>query len=979
MLTRSPLLAVFCLSMLAPAAALAGGTRCPCIADNSVASYPTEVTQNRGGSTPIKIKGRENQLLMKFDLSNVPKDAQITSATLRIQLANPKFCLRQVGVSTVSTDWIEGTDAANDNHDAVCHAWPGPRTATWAGPNTSICDVIFGNGGSIGTYTFAKPERDNWWAIDIDPRIVAAMRADSFGLVLQDETGIWAPSRGNIMVHSRENDRHGPRISIEWTEPERVSPSPVTDLRIDTADLEDGQILLAYNAGGDDATTGQALGYEIRYLPGKPGKPAPQITASNWNQATLLPRHKTPRPPVAGQPVRVWITGLDAGRSYSFGVLAYDDCGNRSLMIATSPARLPGPTPPPHLQSVTLPTPTAGSPVTVAGKMAVWATDELTKIDPVTGNAMDGDRYTDTGARNGSHTWDGQKHAVKLTAVRGEVVAFNLIVEATAGELTDIRITPTDLKGPRHTAISAGRFDLLRQWYLRAKGLYYPDACPPLTAPLTIPAKDNSVRNQTNQAVYVDLYVPHNIPAGTYNGSIQVASSAGTASVGVELDVLDLDMPDELSFIIELNAYGFATDDIQRFWDMHRLAHRHRVGYNVLSYGHSASVNVGFLPKVKGEGRKATIDDWSEWDRWMGPLLNGSAFADLPRGPVPIPHFYLPFHENYPARIAPHYAKPEFFLDQPKGEDGLFSYEAWKDYVAEHDVDIRNAFDETWHQTGETIARLWRQHLIDQSWTRTEFQIFCNNKHYFRNPGRGATRSTSYARATSLWTLDEPSFGRDFRALAEVYRAFRPHLIGDPLQIACRSDVSRPQWQGDRLDGVSDLAVVSSALYQRQPLIQERRVVHGDRFWFYGGGLGPEQENAALAAVYIKAWTLGTDGGLAYWTSFSSQEGWDKPNRLAIVHLNGGHGWDMPVATTRLKAQRRAQQDIELMTMLASQPGWTRQRVARAVAAAVNLTSETEARHADDPGQTRFKDIHAKDLARIRLAVAREILAARHK
>ena len=57
---------------------------------------------------------------------------------------------------------------------------------------------------------------------------------------------------------------------------------------------------------------------------------------------------------------------------------------------------------------------------------------------------------------------------------------------------------------------------------------------------------------------------------------------------------------------------------------------------------------------------------------------------------------------------------------------------------------------------------------------------------------------------------------------------------------------------------------------------------------------------------------MGCEGGLAYWTSFH------------------GNDWDVP--TDRLAAQRRAEQDIELLNLLAKQEGWSARRVARAVA-----------------------------------------------
>jgi hypothetical protein len=960
-------------------AALAGQTVCPCTADTSIASAGSEVNQNSGTAEKIKIKGRENQLLMRFDLSGIPKDAAIQSAALRVKMTMPNFRLNQVAVSSVSVDWVEGTGRTVDGEGeegavtGACFNWAGPKTA-WTQPDSTVCDVTWGNGGSVENYGFAKAEGDNWWTIPVDPRVVAAMRADSFGLIVQEESGWWAPKNANIFVFSREKKGAAPTLTVEWAAAEAAAPSPVKDIKVSTDNLDDGQAVLEFTCGGAGADEGAALGYDIRCLAGK------KITAENWAAAKVVPRWETPRPKPAGQRVKAWITDLEAGQGYSFAVAAYDQSGNRSAIAATDVVKIPKTDAPrlAYLKPLELP---PGSPVEVAGKMALWATDELTKVDPVTGQVLDGDGYKATQARKGSHVWDGQNHAIRLTAAKGEVVAFNLVIEALDGSLEDVVVRPDDLVGPKDGKIPAARFTPHRVWYVQdkkgEKTTYYGDPVPVLDKPLQIPAPDNKVTGQKNQSVYVDLAVPHGIPAGVYRGQLAVESAAGTGAVNVQVHVLDLEMPDALSYIIELNAYG-TGDDRDAWLAMHRLAHLHRLGYNVLAYGHCESVTVPFMPKIEGEGAEAKITDWSAYDEWMGPLLDGSAFADLPRGAVPIPHFYLPFHENYPEKIRKHYAKPEFFENKPLNKNGVLDYEAWKDNLAATDVDIRIAFDKTWRDEAEAIARQYRQHFIDKGWTRTQFQIFCNNKHYFREPKtQNPNERGGYKLATSLWTLDEPSFGRDFRALAYIYSVFHKPLVGEPLNVLSRGDVSRPEWQGDRCDGSLDLAVVSSALYRYQTILQRQMITKGEKLWFYGGGNSPAGDNAGLAAVYIKTWTMGVDGGLAYWTSVAEQaDAWDRPQSLAVVLTRGGKGYAGPVATTRLKAERRAEQDIELMNMLAHQPGWNRNRVARAVAAAVNLTSKTVARGADDPGQTSFKGLHASDLAKIRYALEQEILAA---
>ena len=83
-------------------AAPAGEVVCPAVADNSIASYPSEQGDNDGNSGQIKIKGRENQAIMKFDLSGIPKGELVTKAVLSVKLHEPAYRIRQIGISTAS-------------------------------------------------------------------------------------------------------------------------------------------------------------------------------------------------------------------------------------------------------------------------------------------------------------------------------------------------------------------------------------------------------------------------------------------------------------------------------------------------------------------------------------------------------------------------------------------------------------------------------------------------------------------------------------------------------------------------------------------------------------------------------------------------------------------------------------------------------------------------------------------------------------
>ena len=943
--------------VLSGAPALGGEVVCPVVADNSIASYSTERGHNYGNQPEMKMKGRENQAILKFDLSGIPAGATVTKAVLSVQLTGPEYRINQVGYSTVPTDWVEG-DGVENNPANACHKWPGGSGRAWGDKGSMILDVIHGNGGNVAGWVLARKVGDRY-ELDISPRAIEAMRADQpGGLILMDESGWWSGRRSNIYLRSRES-KAGPKLTVTYGAKDAVPPSPAK-VRVIQADLDDGQMLVEIVCGGDDAGKGSALGYDMRLLVGQ------KLTAANWSKGKAVPRYRVPRPKAAGEKIRVWLTGLKAGAAYSVGVVAYDEGGNRSAVGATAPTKATGPTTPPRLAVKPLPI-RKGGPVKLLAGLQAWAVDELTKVDPTSGKVLDGPGYTDAGARRGNTVWDGKDKRVVLHAARGEIMTFRLVLERTGDQkFKGITVVPADLQGPGGSSVQANRIGLRREWYLKTRGGWYGNAIPHLGGKddgrLDIPAGDNGIEGQKLQTLLVEIAVPAGAKPGQYNGALTIAAGQRRGAVPIHLTVYDAVIPDELSFIIELNSYG--QRDKKTFHALHRLAHRFRLGYNVLAYGHTRRGSLVCLPKIVGKGAAAKVADWSMWDEWMGPVLDGSLFADLPRGKTPIPHFYLPFHDSYPTEIYDEYADGTFHLDRHLAPGEEWNQDEWRFYVVANDVYVADGFSDTWKAAAEKVTREWREHFEAKGWTRTELQIFANNKLYFRD--------RAGSRASALWTLDEPSYGRDFRALGFVYRTFKKPFEGTSLNVVTRGDVSRPQWQGDRLDGASDVSVVSSAIYYWQPMIQRRRIEQGDRYWFYGGSPSLTTDLTQLAALYIKNWTLGCDGGLAYWTSFQGNK-WDEAERLAVV-LSGAHGYDArAVATDRIAAQRRAQQDIELLTMLAKKKGWSRRRVARAVTAAANLESKTVASGADDPGKTSFDGVRAKDLAAIRLAVLKEL------
>ncbi|MCA9727538.1 MAG: fibronectin type III domain-containing protein, partial [Candidatus Eisenbacteria bacterium] len=108
-----------------------------------------------------------------------------------------------------------------------------------------------------------------------------------------------------------------------------TAPSQIRDLV--ATPVSDHSVQLSWTAPGDDASTGTAARYELRYAEFT-------INPDNFDQATPAP---TPDPAPAGSHESVEVSGLVEGRAYTFAVRALDNAGNPaplSIVVSASPA-----------------------------------------------------------------------------------------------------------------------------------------------------------------------------------------------------------------------------------------------------------------------------------------------------------------------------------------------------------------------------------------------------------------------------------------------------------------------------------------------------------------------------------------------------------------------------------------------------------------------------------------------------------------
>jgi hypothetical protein len=604
------------------------------------------------------------------------------------------------------------------------------------------------------------------------------------------------------------------------------------------------------------------------------------------------------------------------------------------------------------------------------GAAEVAVIDELDKVHPQSGEMIPPQPRDYLRA---NHLWNASERRISLHAARNEFVAFQVLIQGRklGGEM--VLRPELVFSGPGGTTINVtcGRYHLVP-----TPVGPLPDPIIPLGATAPPLPRDaggrpgeiestHSEAGPLSQSLHIELFVPHDVLAGTHNGTLKLHSGRESLHLAVALTVWDFTLPDHLSFLPEMNCYGLPDNERAYY----RLAHRHRTVLNRLPYKQNGQMQSGCAPLWDGKRL-----EWTNWDRRFGPLLDGSAFADLPRKGIPIECFYLPLHENWPSPM-----------------EGNYNGSYWAD----------EAFPEPYRQAFVSASRQIAEHLQDRHWTDTLFHGFLNNKNNFKADG--------WLRGSSPWLLDEPANFQDYWALRYFARAFHEGInqarpaanrstVGAKVasfpRLVFRIDDSRPQWRRDALDGLVDYHVVGSAMRQYPRLVFDRKRRFGEIVVEYGGTNPVHASNLQPVGWSLDAWTLGADGVLP-WQTIGTARSWQQGDELSLFYplqddgraagrvtrTTKPHGAELGVVPSiRLKAYRRGQQDVEYLTLWSRQCGQPRDTVAQLVRSALHLAGSrqaTETGGTEDAGRIDYSTLRPQDLWALRVRIG-EALSLAH-
>ncbi len=415
-----------------------------------------------------------------------------------------------------------------------------------------------------------------------------------------------------------------------------------------------------------------------------------------------------------------------------------------------------------------------------------------------------------------------------------------------------------------------------------------------------------------------EIFVPRSAPAGRHTVRLAVGCA-------VPLVVWDFALPERLSFVPQMNAYGLP--DAQEI-AYYRMAHEHRCCLNCLRYNWQGRVAEGCArerrPTDRGTGGLGTAGSARCWTARPSPICTARAAA--------VDFFYLPLNENWP-------------MDHERAYRGGY----W----------IERAYPDSYWAQFRAAGRQFAQHIAQRGWAHTTFEFYLNNKVYFK------AQRGSWSKCSAPWIFDEPVNTQDFWALRRFGREFLAATSGAP-NLVFRCDISRPEWQRDLLDGICGEEVVGGALRTYRDRILARQARFGQRILTYGSPNKIGTPNLQASAWCLDAWCLGADG-VVPWNTIGTANSWTEPDQTCLFYPTAKG----PLPSLRLKAFCHGQQLVEYLTIFTRLTGHDRRAVAEAVRREVGLAGRLRKASDDDAGSMSYDGVSAEGLERLRYRLAR--------
>ena len=258
-------------------------------------------------------------------------------------------------------------------------------------------------------------------------------------------------------------------------------------------------------------------------------------------------------------------------------------------------------------------------PIEVLVELDVWVTHGMVKVRP------------DDPA--------GPGREAELLAARNEFEPFQIVLRSPR-PVRGVDVAVTDLEAAdgggrlasRHAAVYLQRYIELSTASSAAGGTgEWPDPLLPRTDHYAGERRDAfpfDLAAGRNQPLWLEVYVPPGTPPGRYRGAVRVAvRGVIQAIVPVSLEVLPFTLPSTASLPTSFGFSGPAAihQHLDRYTSDDDLYDLTR-SYAAAALRHRVSLHGGNMVPPPAEFGRSAVVDWSDYDRELRPLLDGTVF-----------------------------------------------------------------------------------------------------------------------------------------------------------------------------------------------------------------------------------------------------------------------------------------------------------------------------------------------------------------
>jgi hypothetical protein len=371
-------------------------------------------------------------------------------------------------------------------------------------------------------------------------------------------------------------------------------------------------------------------------------------------------------------------------------------------------------------------------------------------------------------------------------------------------------------------------------------------------------------------------------PPGRYSGTVEVTWKGGQDRIRVLLDVWDFALPNESHLPGDIwngSMKNMRPEEEMRYY---QLARQHRFVPLIYAY----------RPALKVAGTKVTLD-WSEFDRRLSPYLDGSAFTAKRayQGPgtgIPLDHIMLPFDIEKAGNRA----------------------RAWP--MALPEAGRTAEYEAVWKETAKQV----RAHLDSNPLWRKVVKIA------FLDGLDESYNEQAYEKMLYYGRLLHDAMGRKW---------FKYRVDGGYSEEAM-----------EKLSREVDLWVCHTVAWDTEKMDRFRR--RGVESWFYGPMIYEQRKNSGCGSNTFLDLDLLVNRAIG-WVGWKYNAGWvewefdwnayaawyeaenfKEPRRIyngsgQLIYRGSVMGYTQPIASIRLKAQRRGLQDFEYFWLLEQKSG----------------------------------------------------------